>query len=256
MPFAFLRSNPVEAVELESPLVVRRFELEPDSMGAGYHRGGAAAVIDLEVRHRAIVFTVRGQDRFVLRPWGVNGGHPGELGTAVVDPDTARAREVGKIKVLTLPRQALLRLVTPSGGGYGDPLERDPQRVLADVESGLLSPARAERAYGVILARDVVDEPATAARRETMRRERGPLAPFTFGPERDAIDRVWSPAMRAALAARARAEAPAVRQPLLRGVRAELAEVGEPVTREALEAAIARWTARLAGQRPVAEGVQ
>jgi N-methylhydantoinase B len=66
-----------------------------------------------------------------------------------------------------------VRLVSPSGGGYGDPLERDPAAVAADVREGFVSVESAERLYGGVIAADGgVDETATAAARERLRSER------------------------------------------------------------------------------------
>ena len=72
---------------------------------------------------------------------------------------------------------------TAGGGGWGDPLERDPARVRADVARKLMTAPAAERDYGVVLAGDALklDEAATEARRESIRRSRGPLPTYDFG---------------------------------------------------------------------------
>ena len=80
----------------------------------------------------------------------------------------------------------MFRLDTPGGGGHGDPLAREPERVLADVREGAVSREAAEREYGVVLEqRDpsswVVDEAATARRRADMRKTPRPPSRTTAG---------------------------------------------------------------------------
>jgi N-methylhydantoinase B len=256
MPFAFLRSNPVESVEVQSPLVVRQFALDEGSVGAGRYRGGAAVAIDIEVRALEMVFTVRGLDRFVLRPWGVNGGRPGRIAEAILNPGTPAERSIGKITVLTLGRGDVLRLVTSSGGGYGDPLQRDAGQVLADVVSGLVTVDQARSEYGVVVAAGEVDAAGTQSLRERMANERGEPAPFDFGPERDDIERVWPYAMRARLAEEALGFSASLRHNLLESVRAERAEAGVRVDAAMLEESLERWRATLSGNATPQEAAE
>jgi N-methylhydantoinase B len=89
---------------------------------------------------------------------------------------------------------------TQGGGGYGDPRDREPERVLADVRSGLVSPLRAREDYGVVIDGDAVDAAATDALRAERRQGGWPEEPaFGFGVEREAYERVWPDALRTAL---------------------------------------------------------
>jgi N-methylhydantoinase B len=84
--------------------------------------------------------------------------------------------------------------MTPGGGGFGDPLDRDIERVRQDVALGYVSVEAAARDYGVVLAGGIVDEAATLSRRASLRASREPLRAFSFGPERDAWDSVFDDA--------------------------------------------------------------
>ena len=88
----------------------------------------------------------------------------------------------------------VVTIMTPGGGGFGDPLERPAAQVRADVLSGYISETAAERDYGVVLADNAVDEVATHVRRASIRATRPALRRFEFGPERDAWDAVFDDA--------------------------------------------------------------
>src|SRR5499433_3984970 len=148
----FLRNTPVESIEAEVPIVMRRYHLIPDTGGAGEHRGGLAVRLDFQVFHPHAIVTARGMERCRLEPWGVAGGRAGTPGSCVVNRDTPRARDIGKVDVLHLEPGDVVSIFSPSGGGHGDPRRRDPERVREDVRAGYLTTARAREAYGVALA--------------------------------------------------------------------------------------------------------
>ena len=70
--------------------------------------------------------------------------------------------------MLTLEPGQALRMIIGGGGGWGDPLDRDPQQILADIEDGLYSPAFVKRAFGVVVGRSGLDAEATASTREAL----------------------------------------------------------------------------------------
>src|SRR5581483_7637866 len=183
-----LRNVPTEAIELEAPVFVHRYMLS-ENTAAGGHRGGAAVTFEFQVSAPNTIVTARGMDRFRIRPWGRKGGQPGTLGETLLNPGTDRERNVGKIDVLKLQPGDTVRITSPGGGGYGDPLDRDPERVQRDVADGLVTVERAASDYGVMLDDGKVDAAATVARRVALRAQRtGPLAEFVFGPERAAYE--------------------------------------------------------------------
>jgi N-methylhydantoinase B len=138
-----------------------------------------------------------------------------------------------------MDRGDVVSIVTPAGGGFGDPLDRDAETVANDVRGGLLSAAKAEADYGVILSSDgSVSAVETEERRGEMRELRGDLLDFNFGPERDDYDRIWPMAVRARLAEDVLAQPSAMRQHLISEVRTKLTCRGEPVNDASLSQAI------------------
>jgi N-methylhydantoinase B len=173
------RNQPAEFTETRFPLLVERLALRTDSGGAGKRRGG----LGYEKHYRALVDcrTIVTADRVRLGCYGLNGGKAGEPFCVTVDLD-GEARELGGlVDGEPVLKGQIVRVVTTGGGGWGDPLEREPALVLADVVEGRVSLDRAHDDYGVMLigagTTDVaVDEPATAERRAALRAQRtGPL---------------------------------------------------------------------------------
>jgi N-methylhydantoinase B len=108
--------------------------------------------------------------KHVIPPNGIAGGNNGRPGDIWVNPDRADAKRLPtRYADYPLKKGDVFRLDTPGGGGHGDALTRAPERVLADVREGVVSPDAAEREYGVVLKRDggdfVVDAAATQTRR-------------------------------------------------------------------------------------------
>jgi N-methylhydantoinase B len=190
----YLRNTPVESIEVEVPIVMRRYHMIPGTGGPGEHRGGLAVRLDFEFSHPHSIVTARGMERFKLAPWGVNGGRAGSTGSCVVNRDTPRARDIGKVDVLRLEPGDVVSICAPAGGGYGDPRRRDPERVRADVRAGFLTVAQAREQYGVVLVDGKVDAEATAGARGTM--PAPPAGLFDFGPGREALERRWPPALQ------------------------------------------------------------
>jgi N-methylhydantoinase B len=141
----------VEIVESEYPVRVERFELIPDSGGAGQWRGGLGFVREYTNLGGEARFSIR-STKHLIPPRGMAGGRDGRGGHCVVQPDTSEARELPtRYSDYPLPDGARFRLETPGGGGYGDPRQRDPGAVLEDVLDGYVSPAAAREVYGVAL---------------------------------------------------------------------------------------------------------
>ena len=147
-----LRNTPCEVLEHEADVRVLRYEIIQDSGGAGRYRGGSALRLDVRMLHPNTVFTARGMERTRFQPWGLDGGHAGAPGDCVLNPGTARERRLGKVNVEHLAAGDVVSLRTPGGGGYGDPLARDPARVEDDLADGFISQDAARRLYGTAAA--------------------------------------------------------------------------------------------------------
>lgn len=188
------RNTPIEKTEEEAEAMITDYALRPDSGGAGRWRGGAGVVFSVRIAKHGSAVLGRGMERFVFSPWGAAGGAPGAKARVVVNPGTNRERELGKLDVFHPEPGDVVTIMTPGGGGYGDPLERPAERVREDVRYGYVSEEAARCAYGVVVAGGVVDTAATAALRGRMRAARGSLRAFDFGPERDAWEGVFDDA--------------------------------------------------------------
>jgi N-methylhydantoinase B len=180
---AFLRNVPVEILESEAPVVVRRFGLRPDSEGAGQYRGGFGAEYDLQIRHPSAVVVMRGKDRHRFCAWGAAGGHAATTSGNHAERPGQPSHDLGKQTVYRANMNEVIRLWSGGGGGWGDPLQRAPDAVRQDVDAGLVSAERARSVYGVALGQD---DAATQALRHAMSAERGARPAFDFGPGRDA----------------------------------------------------------------------
>ncbi|HSA80194.1 MAG TPA: hydantoinase B/oxoprolinase family protein [Geminicoccaceae bacterium] len=138
---------PVEAIELEYPLLVEEYSLIPDSGGAGTYRGGLG--LRRVVRPLAPCLFNGVGERFRHRPWGLFGGQPGGSGQfLIVEADGTRRRIHDKPGEIRLgPEQALV-VETPGAGGYGPPTRRSAEALAEDRASGKFSPEFMRRHYG------------------------------------------------------------------------------------------------------------
>jgi N-methylhydantoinase B len=227
----FLKNTPVESMEAHIPVVAERYELLPDSAGPGRHRGGWGVHFDFRVLSPESIVTARGIERTKFEPWGLCGGSASHLTRTFVNPGTAQEREIGRIDVLQLEPGDVVRIQTSGGGGYGDPMLRDPDLVAADVRSGLLSESEAAARYGVVLAHGRPDPERTQALRH------GALstdARFDLGPSRRAYEVLWPPEASRALATFLLGLPAPVRNYAKREFHRYVADTGKPVDPAAL----------------------
>jgi N-methylhydantoinase B len=173
---------PNEFLERYFPLVIERYETVPDSGGAGLHRGGNG--IDMVYRFLESGLIAIHDDRWFTMPWGVNGGEPGARARKILIKADGTRRVVGnKAEDLEVEAGDVLHFITWGGGGWGDPLARDPALVAKEVVQGLVT-AEGARAYGVVIVGQTVDAAATEALRAELRAARPETLPtFNFGPD-------------------------------------------------------------------------
>jgi N-methylhydantoinase B len=159
---------PAEVIENESPLRIEEYGFIPDSGGPGEYRGGLALVRQYRFLERLANLQIRA-DRTVYPAYGLAGGQPGRLCRNIVDEGDG-PRMLPAKTALVIQRGAVLRHELAGAGGWGNPLTRDPERVLADVRDEKISEAHARDAYAVVLTADAaaVDREAT----DQLRRER------------------------------------------------------------------------------------
>jgi len=156
-----------EALESGMPLHVERSELRCDSGGEGTMRGGLGLRRELRLLEGEARYSVL-SDRAVLPPFGVAGAGPAAPVAVSLRRDGAEIdfATPGKVTGVAIRAGDIVVMQSAGGGGYGDPLARDPERVREDVMAGYVSRERARAGYGVILtASGEVDAPATQAER-------------------------------------------------------------------------------------------
>jgi len=175
--FANMASHSVEVTEAEQPISLLAYEFVPDKAGAGKYRGGVPFRRDYRFNEAEGVLQVR-SDRRDHRPFGLYGGSPGRASENYLNPHAENRVLPGKFTI-TIKRGDVFRHVLAGAGGWGDPLERDPQAVLWDVRNELLSADQAAADYGVIIdrARWQVEAGKTTALRADLAKRRGWRAP-------------------------------------------------------------------------------
>ena len=139
---------PAEITEARNGLIVDRMTLNTEPGGEGKHAGGRGIVLDYRVRADN-GFLTAGYTRSKFPPWGVAGGRDGSPNYIEFIPKDGERQRFAQVSGLATRKDDVIRVFTGSGGGYGDPRERDPELVRADVRNGLLSPQRARDVYGV-----------------------------------------------------------------------------------------------------------
>ena len=140
---------PIEEAECNYPIRIERYGLVNDSGGAGRFRGGMAVERELTLLEGEAQLTIR-SDRRDHPPYGLQGGQPGRGSTNVLRH--AADKEVLMTMVSTgIKEGETIYHRQPGGGGFGDPLERDPKAVARDVRNDRVSREAAVESYGVML---------------------------------------------------------------------------------------------------------
>jgi N-methylhydantoinase B len=160
------RSIPAEFMEAVYPMLVEKDGLAVGSAGAGTHRGGFGCERVVRFEAPGIVHII--DDRMQTQPWGAAGGRAGGGTSYVLNPGAPDEQIFDrKIDALAVKAGDRLLAVTPGGGGWGDPFDRDAGLVAEDVALGLVPTDQAASDYGVATRPDgVLDGPATAALRQ------------------------------------------------------------------------------------------
>src|SRR5688572_1045859 len=168
-PASLAANVPVEVAEQEYPIVVERYGLVPDSGGAGLHRGGLAVERVWRCLTPRTSLIVR-SDRATHPPYGLAGGAPGATSSNVLERPDGTSEVLQPMFSIEIGVDDVYVHRTAGGGGWGDPLERDPAAVALDVANEKVSAQAARELYGVALdAHGVVDHEGTTALRARRR---------------------------------------------------------------------------------------
>lgn len=177
MPHANCRNTPVEIFETRYPWLHHQYAMNEGTGGIGKYRGGLGVKRDIEVAGDMISVSVLA-DRGDVPPSGILGGGDGSHTEVLIkragNSDFSRftvsegAKSATKFVNVRLNRGDTVRLVSPSGGGYGDALQRDPEAVKEDVLDRFITMDQASEDYGVVLTEELdVDQASTEKARRS-----------------------------------------------------------------------------------------
>jgi N-methylhydantoinase B len=163
---------PIELIEADYPIRIERYGFIPDTGGAGRFRGGIGLIREYRVLSDDVYFGVR-SDKSLFPPHGLFGGEAGSPSRNLINPGNGE-RLLPSLPMLpvTLQRDDVFRHEMAGGGGYGDPLDREPALVREDVLDDKITRDHARAAYGVLVADGAaatLDLAATAALRSERR---------------------------------------------------------------------------------------
>lgn len=139
------KNTPIEELELNYPIFMRRYALRENSEGAGKYRGGLGMIREFEFLTDVSFATV--SDRQKFRPWGIASGEEA-LGTEYSLISGKEKRPVRTKSMGSAKKGDVLSIRTAGGGGYGDPKERQRESIKKDIEDGKISLERAKKVYG------------------------------------------------------------------------------------------------------------
>jgi len=167
-----VRNGPIESIELKCPVLVEGRDLRMDSAGAGKYRGGLG--LDMKVRNLVEgSWNFDNTRRSICPPWGLNGGADASYSEYFLKKPGQNDFEAAFTTRTPVPVDSEVIVRTGGGGGWGDPLERDPEKVRHDVIEEYVSAVAARDDYGVVLdSKRNVDAAGTKALREKMRAAR------------------------------------------------------------------------------------
>ena len=145
------RNNPIEELEWRFPMRTERYELRDEPAPPGKWRGGIGIVRVNRFLEDSIV-TCEGERHDGDPPWGIFGGHDGlNAGLRLLGSDGSIEHWPAKFSGKTLPADSAIEITVPSSGGYGDPLEREPEQVVSDILDGFTTLEQAREDYGVVI---------------------------------------------------------------------------------------------------------
>jgi N-methylhydantoinase B len=142
-------NTPVEIMEMAFPVRIERYEVDPDSGGAGRYRGGCGAIRVWRLLERADATGALCMERMTSPPFGLLGGKAGAAAAVkLTTPDGATRHLPGK-GAFSTPAGSVIEMITPGSGGFGPVAARDPAAIGRDLLDGYVSAAAAQRDYGV-----------------------------------------------------------------------------------------------------------
>jgi N-methylhydantoinase B len=167
-PAANLGNTPIELLESRHPVEVTRYAFVQNSGGPGRHRGGVALMRGYRLLEDEAELIMRSDRRDIL-PYGLSGGMPGTPSWNVINPGPGQTLlPVCPMKSTPLVKGDEFLHIQAGAGGFGDPMERSADKVLADVRNELMTIDYAAEVYGVVIEAGEVNYPATGLQRHAL----------------------------------------------------------------------------------------
>ena len=142
-------NTPVEILETAFPVRIERYEINPDSGGAGRHRGGCGVIRAWRALDGADTTGALCMERMTSPPFGLLGGKAGAAAVVTLTTPDGVTRRLPSKGAFRAPAGSLIEMITPGSGGFGPVAERDPAAVGRDLLDGYVSAAAAQRDYGI-----------------------------------------------------------------------------------------------------------
>jgi len=142
-------NTPVEILETAFPVRIDRYEVNPDSGGAGRHRGGCGAIRAWRLLDGADATGTLCMERMTSPPFGLLGGKAGAAAAVKLTTPDGATRDLPGKGAFAAPAGSVIEMITPGSGGFGPAAERDPAAIGRDLLDGYVSPAAAQREYGI-----------------------------------------------------------------------------------------------------------
>ena len=142
-------NTPVEVMETAFPVRIERYEINPDSGGAGRFRGGCGAIRVWRLLEGAHATGALCMERMTSPPFGLLGGNAGAAAVVTLTTPDGATRQLPSKGAFDAPAGSVISMLTPGSGGFGEPAERDPAAIARDLREGYVSAARVARDYGI-----------------------------------------------------------------------------------------------------------
>jgi N-methylhydantoinase B len=142
-------NTPVEVMEMSFPVRIERYEINPDSGGAGRYRGGCGAVRVWRLLEGADATGALCMERVTSPPFGLLGGKAGAAAAVTLTTADGVTRPLPGKGAFSAPAGSVIEMITPGSGGFGPPSARDPMAIGRDLLDGYVSAASAQRDYGI-----------------------------------------------------------------------------------------------------------
>jgi N-methylhydantoinase B len=142
-------NTPVELMETAFPVRIERYEVNPDSGGAGRYRGGCGVIRVWRMLEGADATCALCMERMTSPPFGLLGGKAGAAAVVTLTTPDGATRHLPSKGAFAAPSGSVVHMITPGSGGFGPVAERDPAAVGRDLLDGYVSAAAAERDYGI-----------------------------------------------------------------------------------------------------------